>query len=380
MKNIILYFIFLIITTLSPELLAQNDLIDDVSWTFTAKIPPAHMQTQSLGLAGAAVGVTNHKLMIVGGTNFPDKMPWDGGKKNYYDDIFIYNEDTRGLKMLSTATPFKLPFNLAYGAVSSTPSGIVIAGGENENGLSNKVIVLNWKDEKLMLSYLPDLPKRLTNAALTTIGNMLYLAGGEVENATTDQFLVLDMNKQQEGWRKISPLPKPVSHTVLLSNAHDIYLIGGRKKNIGDTSTIYSEVYIFNIKNQDWTLKNKLPYPISAASGIIKGNSILVFSGDKGETFHKAESLIAAIDREKDPVKKEFLNQQKIELQASHPGFSKTVLRLNLSKGNWMKLKTAMPYGTVTTNAVLLNNEIILAGGEIRAGVRTPDIIVGELK
>lgn len=380
MKNITLYFILLITTALPPELLAQNVQVDDISWTIGAQIPALNKQTQSLGLAGAAIGINDHKLIIVGGTNFPDKMPWNGGKKNYYNDVFIYSKSFQGLTLKSAEEQFKLPFNLAYSATCSTEKGIVIAGGENEDGLSNKVLLLNWKKGKLIVNYLPELPRALTNASLTVIGEKLYLAGGEIESGATVQFLSLSLSLQQEGWIELAQLPNAVSHAILLSAEQEIYLISGRKRNVGDTSTLYSQMYTFNIKEQTWNAKKSLPYPISAATGIIKDRSILIFSGDKGETFHKAEKLIAAIDREKDLAKKEMLNQQKIALQATHPGFSKKVLKYDMLTGIWTELKGLMPYGTVTTNAVILKNEVIIAGGEIKAGVRTPNIIIGKLK
>jgi N-acetylneuraminate epimerase len=346
---------------------------------FQRKFHQVFIKPKKIGLAGAAIGVSGQLLMVGGGTNFPVKMPWKGGKKNYYDAIFLYDKTDEGL-VLRPNTKLKLPFRLAYAAVCSTPNGVVIAGGENENGLIKKVLLLNWIDERLSMRYLPELPQGVTNAALTVIGNTLYLAGGETENGATDQFLSLDLNTQPTAWKVLVHLPKPVSHTVLLSANNELYLIGGRKRNLGDTSTLYNGMHTFNISEQVWTTKKAMPYPISAASGIINKKSILVFSGDRGETFHEVEGLIAAIDREGDVKKKEVLNKQKIKLQASHPGFSKAVLKYDLVSNVWTTLKNPMPYGTVTTTAVVLANEVIIAGGEIKAGVRTPNIMVGKLK
>ncbi|HRF24216.1 MAG TPA: hypothetical protein PLR98_08635, partial [Chitinophagaceae bacterium] len=44
----------------------------------------------SLGYAGPVTGIINNHLIIGGGANFPDSMPWLGGKKKYYDDAFIF--------------------------------------------------------------------------------------------------------------------------------------------------------------------------------------------------------------------------------------------------------------------------------------------------
>jgi len=382
MKNFIIYLTFLLTTILSPELSAQNQYVKNIDWSIAATIPPAAQQKTAKGLAGAISGVNHHVLLIAGGTNFPNEMPWNGGKKKYYNDVFLYQKTNNGLRLISTKQHLELPFNLAYSAVCNTSYGIVVAGGENENGLSKKVLLLNWKANELQVNFLPDLPTGLTNAALTLLGDVTYLAGGEVENGATDQFLMLDLTKQQEGWKKMINLPHAVSHTVLLhpENSREIFLVGGRKRNPGDTSTLCKSAFAFDLEKHTWVARASLPYTLSAASGITVGKDVFIFSGDLGETFHQAEKLIAAIDKEQDPVQKEQLNQRKIKLQSNHPGFSKSVLKYSFEKNTWLTLKGMMPYGTVTTNAVQLENEIIIAGGEIKAGVRTPNILLGKLK
>jgi len=382
MKNIILYLTFLLTSTISTKLLAQHPHVKNVAWRIAGQIPAAPHQTTALGLAGAISGSNHHTLLVAGGTNFPNEMPWNGGKKKYYDDVFLYLKTNNELLLVPGKKPLKLPFNLAYAAVCSTAQGIVVAGGENEAGLSKKALLLNWKANELQVNFLPDLPQGLSNAALTVLGDVVYLAGGEDENGATDQFLALDLKKQQEGWKKMINLPHAVSHAVLLQpeNSRDIFLIGGRKRNTGDTSTLYKNVFAFNADKQIWAIKEPLPYALSAASGIAKGNDLLVFSGDEGGTFHRAETLIAEIEREKDPLKKENLNQEKIKLQSGHPGFSRSVLKYDVVHNAWLTLASKLPYGTVTTNAVLLDGEVIVAGGEIKAGVRTPNILMGKIE
>jgi len=377
MKKLILYLTFLLISIISQKLRAQQH-IQAIGWDVVAKIPAAPMQSQANGLAGAITGNHQHLLFIAGGTNFPDKMPWDGGKKKNYDDIFIYRKMARGLVLRPYQA--KLPFNLAYAAVCSTPGGIVIAGGENETGLSKKAFIMKWENSQLNFSALPDLPAGLTNAALTRAGDILYLAGGETAGGATDQFLSLDLKNAAAGWKKLINLPQPVSHTVLLNAGNKFFLIGGRKSNAGDTSTIYKNVWMFDANAGGWKAKAALPNPLSAACGVSLQQELLVFSGDEGKTFHQVEKLIGEISREKDDEKKAKLNQSKAIIQAAHPGFSQKVLKYDVAGDAWTAINAAMPYGTVTTQAIWFENEIIIAGGEIKAGVRTPKILSGKIK
>ena len=386
MRKLTFYFIFLMIQSQIPSLMAQEKEAEEIEWRVAAKIPAAVGQAQSIGLAGAMTGVAEHVVILAGGTNFPDKMPWLGGKKQYYNDIFVFCENKKSGKIESVKKSFKLPFKLAYGAIGSYSGHVIVAGGENENGQSDKVFAIKWNEstKSIVVDFLPDLPSAVTNAALNIIDHKLYLAGGETKDGATNQFLMLDLLHQELGWKKLPNLVLPVSHTVLLnlkeSNTRKLFLIGGRKANPGDTSSIYRKVFAFDIEKNSWAEQVALPYAVSAASGVTVKNQLYLFSGDTGETFHKAERLIGQIAVESNPESKAKLEKEKINVQSTHPGFSKKVLRFDPLKNSWSTMENLLPYGTVTTNAVLFQDKIIIASGEIKAGVRTPDIIVGRLE
>ncbi|MEI8059136.1 MAG: hypothetical protein WCG67_03170, partial [Ferruginibacter sp.] len=126
--------------------------------------------------------------------------------------------------------------------------------------------------------------------------------------------------------------------------------------------------------------KISLPFPISAGTAVslIKGR-ILLFGGDKGETFHKTETLIAAYNTEKDSLQKINLNEQKIKIQINHPGFSNQVLMYNVVSGETKNIGS-IPFTTpVTTMACKWDDLVLLPCGEIKAGIRTPQILMGKL-
>ena len=91
--------------------------------------------------------------------------------------------------------------------------------------------------------------------------------------------------------------------------------------------------------------------------------------------FNKAETLIAAINAETDPVKKQELIREKNQLQSTHPGFSREILKYTIENDSWSSV-AEIPYDTpVTCTAVKGNHGILIASGEIRAGVRSPKIL-----
>lgn len=368
----------------SAEVSAQENRVNPIQWKVAGELPSL-TQEKALGLAGSVTGVHDDVLIIGGGANFPDGMPWMGGKKKYYNDLYTFKKDDRG-KIISTGKTFLLPFNTAYGASCSTPQGLVYAGGENENEISKKVLLIRWNNvaEEIIVRKLPDLPYAVASASIAFNDGMVYIAGGQTEAGVSDKFLRLDLNDFAAGWKSMPPLPKSVFHAVMLVQSNGdhpcIYLAGGRKKNDYGISELYASVYEFDLKKDRWSSKRPLPNSLSAGSGIAMGASyILLFGGDKGETFHKTETLLARISRETNEEKKRLLIAEKDQLQILHPGFSKEVLLYNTITDVWT-VADSIPFETqVTTTAVMWGDDIVIPGGEIRPGVRTPAIVRGSV-
>ena len=371
--------LFIIIVFFAVVSCTQKKREITMQWNIAAELPSLQEGKKALGFAGPVAGVHHNKLIIAGGANFPDSMPWEGGKKVYHDEVYVYDKD-----FVLYDKVFKLPANIAYAASCATPQGIVYIGGENENGISSKVILLQWDEASasVVTSELPDLPVATTNAAATFHENKVYVAGGETASAASAGFYCLNLNAVETGWQQLPSIPKPVSNSVLTivqsdNNTASIFLAGGRKKNTTGISDLYNSVFEYNILTNQWKEKRSLPYALSAGTGISHGNNILLFGGDKGETFHKVETLIAAINAEKDEIKKQELIQQKNKLQISHPGFSNDILSYNTTRDEWT-IADSIPFIVpVTTVATEWDDNVIITSGEIRAGVRTPQILSG---
>ena len=164
---------------------AQKSPISMMNWQIIDSLP-----APNIGVAGAFAGVHNGAMMVAGGANFPNGMPWEGGKKQYSNEIFVFMKNRKG-KLNGQKQTFNLPNKCAYGASVSTKKGIVCIGGENEKGASNKAFLMQWdtKKQQVSIQYLTNLPLSLTNASATIIGNTIYVVGGESDNKTTNSFL-----------------------------------------------------------------------------------------------------------------------------------------------------------------------------------------------
>jgi N-acetylneuraminic acid mutarotase len=208
----------------------------------------------------------------------------------------------------------------------------------------------------------------------------VYVAGGESASAVSAAFFSLDIESTASGWKELAPLPKPVSHSVLAAvtepKANKIFLAGGRKKNDNGVSDLYTDVVAYDIATNIWHAKAALPYPLCAGTGLFfDTENLLMFGGDKGTVFHVVELLLAAISVETDSIKKQTLIQKKNKLQSTHPGFSKELLQYNIKTDRWKRIGT-IPFAVpVTTTAVKNKNIVYLPSGEIKAGVRSTDIL-----
>jgi N-acetylneuraminic acid mutarotase len=195
---------------------------------------------------------------------------------------------------------------------------------------------------------------------------------------------MLDLLNPTTGWKTLPALPQPTSHAVIALQANNdttLLLIGGRKKNTNAISTFYNTVFAFDFIQQQWKTLAPLPYPLSAGTGVALNRlEILLFGGDKATVFHKVETLVLAINAENDTNKKTKLIQEKNKILAAHDGFSKELLSYNFQKDAWQVIDY-LPFPTpVTTTAIKWGSQIILPSGEIKAGVRTPDIFVATIQ
>lgn len=380
MKTIVGIFILLVMFFENNAQVDNNKI--SIQWKIGGNIPDSEQHGLAPGLAGALIGVQNNHLIVAGGANFPDTMPWKGGTKKYHTNAYLFTVDQveKNITLLKSG---QLPIPIAYGASCSTPDGIVYAGGESERGILKSVWELKWNDQ-LTVRQLPELPLPLTNAASIYYKDWIVVAGGESIDGVSDKVFHLDLTNMDAGWQLMPPLPKPLSHFVMVIQSNGdqdcIYVIGGRRKHSGSISDLYSTVFQFGFESQTWETKAPLPFSLSAGTGLaVLQNRILIFGGDRGKTFNQVEKLNLLIRVESDIERKQQLIKQKNNLLATHPGFKGDVLMYNTKQDHWY-VGDSIPFNTpVTTTACLIGPLLIIPSGEIKAGVRTPQILIGKL-
>ncbi|MEO9145437.1 MAG: hypothetical protein ABI237_07750 [Ginsengibacter sp.] len=381
----------LICMSLTPLAMAQRREIPVIKWKLAAELPPSNGQSKSLGFAGAINGVNNNVFIVAGGANFPDGLPWEGGKKKYSNEMYVL--ERKGNKYIwNKKTKSTLPEPIAYCGNTSTAKGIVYVGGENENGISNKCFLLNWNADRncMNVKSLPDLPVALTNVSVTHIGETVYATGGDEAKNSSNSFFRLDLNDSNAQWQTLPSLPIALANATAIAQSSgtggkEIFVIGGRSKNVSGISDLHNTVFAFNPVRQIWRKcadisDGKTTTNLSAACGVAMGkNEILITGFDNGKVFHQIETLIAEIAIAKTPVEKQELTKEKNDLSIHHKGFDKSILLYNTISNTWMKISELPFPAHVTTTAVMWGNDMVISNGEIKPGIRTPNVMIGEV-
>lgn len=389
MQKLLFHLLLLPFMFITENTFSQKKTLPQLKWATIAKLPNASGEP-SLGFAGAINGFTAQVFVVAGGANFPDKMPWEHGQKYYSNQLQILQKTGNSWQWNNKAKR-ELPEAIAYCGNTATPLGLVYAGGENERGLSNKAFLLKWDTitEDIVVKPLPNLPIAVSNLALTNIGNIVYAAGGDEQSNSSNQFHYLNLDCENPSWKALPNLPIALANAVVVSQYHNnekyIYVIGGRSKNKNGISDLHHTTFAFDTKHNIWRTFAPITNGanitnLSAAAGVAIGkNYILIPGSDDGKMFHQIETYISAISQAKTEEEKNSLIAKKNNLVINHKGFNKSVLLYNTITNKWQKIGELPFFAPVTTTASKYGNDIILSNGEIRPGVRTPDIMLGKL-
>jgi N-acetylneuraminate epimerase len=303
------------------------------------------------GLAGSFAGVSNGALLVAGGTNFPDKKPWEGGAKAWYDTVFVLERSNREWK-----TAGRLPRPLGYGVSAKYASGVVCVGGSDGRTHFRDVFRLEWRDGKLVTTELSPLPKPIANSCGALVGDTLYIAGGiEQPDAaqTTKDVWALDLGSAEPKWKSVAPVPERGRMLAVAAAVGDsFYVVSGvdlSAENDGTPVRHYlRDGYRYN-PGEGWKQIADVPRPVVAAPSPAPMNTdgFYVLGGDDGAQVGRAPE--------------------------AHRGFSRSILKYQPSNDTWTELG-ATPAPHVTTPCVLWNKLWVVPGGEMRPGVRSPEV------
>lgn len=392
MKNLPQILLLLALALLWSPIASQS--LFSLEWAELPNLPASQASQTHPGLAGAFAGVHNDALIIAGGANFPGKTPWDGGQKVWWDSIYVMERE--GENLTFSPKVFTLPKALAYGVSIPTDRGLLCIGGEDSSTISNTVFLLKWDKEtqQIAIENLPDLPRPLAFMAGTLVGQKVFVLGGKESKTgnATNNFWSLDLSKENRVWEELTPFPAsprllPLATTQSNGQTDCLYLFSGREVAKGQRTNILSDAFEYNPKTATWeTLPNIEPKgeqerSIMAGTCLPAGaNHILFFGGADGALFLRLEALSDSIAAASDTIIRQRLELERKAIFQQHPGFSKEILSYHTITQSWAKMGELPFTSPVTTTAIKWGDRFILPSGEVRPGIRTPQIWQAQAK
>ena len=327
-----------------------------------------------LGLAGPVVGVHDDILIVGGGANFA-KPVWENVKQ-WHRKLYALDLRRSNSQWCSAGA---LPSRLAYSACASTPYGVAVLGGNDEQHVSNECWLLQARRgaERIDIDIqsLPALPQALVYAQAAWIRDRLIVISGQTGTELSTaiaggwQLPIADANSlTRSAWQKLAECPGGPRAFAMLSSlpnenkgqtnkqnddTHSIVrllLMGGRRQS-GAEVQFLSDVWRYDIANDTWQQQADLPVPVAAgAAAVVDQRYVAIVSGDDGQLFTQAD-----------------------QLKDRHPGFAKRTWLFEPSQNRW-HAGGPSPANQVTTLAITVGNRIILASGEVRPRVRTNQV------
>lgn len=339
------FAILLSMTGMAP---AQNGLdAQRLQWQPAASLPDAR------GVAGPFAGVVAGNLLVAGGANFPKGLPWEGGEKVWYDRVWGLETPDGMWRELG-----RLPKPAGYGVSITTESGLICVGGSQAAAHLADVTRLKLTEAGLIAEPLPSLPEPVANACGALLGTTIYIAGGSRTPTSTTAlsgFYALDLSAEPLRWQELKSWPGPPRMLSVAAVLDDhFYLLSGVDLTADATGNperrYLTDAYRFH-PTHGWSQIADLPRAVAAAPSpaLPVGKSrFMVVGGDDGSSVGFQPII-------------------------QHPGFSPHIYGYDTTTNTWSRSERT-PAPRVTTTTVAWRDHWWFPSGEVRPGVRSPEV------
>lgn len=364
----------------------QNSQIS-MNWAALTDLP-------GKGVSAPFAGLHENKLIVAGGCNFPDRPVTEGGAKKYYDTVYVLDTANGFSSGWEAAGTF--PYPVAYGAAVSVPQGVACIGGNNQAGAFTEAWLLRWDDseKKVLLTPLPSLPVSADNTSAAAIGATIYVAGGNLNGRPGNALFCLDTDSPENGWQELPPMPgaarvQPVAIAQQTPEGMQLFVAGGFQPVQGDEPPVVSaDLIAYDPATNRWrTVSPLMPLPgneprtVTGGCGVALGDSLLLFAG--GVNY---ERFFTALDRDRlkriaaekgNTAGTDSLTQAGKAYMLQPPEwykFNTELITYNTFTGEWKSIGHGEQAARAGAGAVLHNRTLILINGELKPGIRTPQV------
>jgi N-acetylneuraminic acid mutarotase len=306
------------------------------------------------GMMAAVLRETDGSEVIVatGGTNFPDKMPWQGGQRKYHKDILKLS---RKDGVWSWHKIGDLPEGLVGAAFCPTPKrdGLIIAGGASAVGHRADVWLVSLDGKVTRFSESMARPRAYAGFTATN-GHLIVIGGIERPDDTTAiaTLTSLDLDDPDKPWRT-SDADSSYGRIIPLVGAGLRTLVWGGGCSLsekdGKPFRSYHENLAYQSTDGEGNRFHGLPNKLAGAAGpgVLSQTHLFFVGGDDGTQYGQPYE--------------------------THTGLARRILVMDLETfevtdvGEW-------PHPVAVAPLLRLGDDLVTVSGEVRPGVRTPKL------
>lgn len=307
----------------------------------------------SIGVSAPFCGVVGGTLLVAGGANFPGLPLTEGGGKKSYPDIWALDMD--GEREWRHAG--LLPDSTAYGATFSLPGELILAGGNTRGRTSPRVLSLTLEGGSAVLRELPSLPFPVEQAAAVLLDGRPLLVGG----MDGGEGLTSVLARRDDGtWEKVSDLPEPLVQPVAAAYGGTLFVWGGYNPS---ALRCPDRGYRLDLRSGEWDDCAAVP-----GGGTLVGSGCVSLPGGRLVVVGGVDRTIFERALQNTPAQKaEYLSHDPTWYR-----FRSDILLFEPSTSRWDIVGRCPPSALAGPGVADLGGEIIVYGGELKPGVRTP--------
>lgn len=352
------------------------------------------------GVSAPFAGNIGNSLLVAGGCNFPNVPAAQGGKKQFYADIYeLSHMDDPQQRWHKVG---QLPTPLAYGVSVSVPHGMVCIGGTTDGKRSSASAYLLHTDRhhQLLVDTLPPLPLPLDNMAGAYGGGYIYVAGGQSNGHAVNAAFRLRYPRGK-AWERLPDFPgsarvQPAAAVQHNATTNCFYLVGGFSP-IENTrpAVAHTDGWCYNPVVRQWVkMANIVPHgrtqamALSGSFGIASGCAHIVFVGGVNkERFERAVNMPLLITQAELACKQQgtqVAQQTLAQLQAEqatymhHPAswyaFNNELVIYHTITDTWVTESQSPLLARAGAAIVKCGHEWVVVNGEVKPGVRSADV------
>ena len=320
------------------------------------------------GVSALYAGTLDGQLVMAGGCNFPHVPVADGGKKVFYDGIYV--ADLSEGTTLDWKLVGLLPEASAYGVSVVTEEGLICVGGNTATRSLSDVYRLSLKEGVAQMDSLPSLPVTIDNMAGALLDNVLYIVGGNVNGIPASSVYSLNLAKLDEGWKEEMPVPgNPRVQPVCAAQGGKLYVWGGfSTAGEGREASLSVDGYVYTPATKEWkqvaTPVDETGTSVSLGGGValpLGEDAILCAGGVNNDIFLQA---LQGIHKGK-----EYLTRPVEWYQ-----FNRKLLQYDVNEDQWTCLGDYEQGARAGAAMVMDDSSYYIINGELKPGIRTKDI------